>query len=57
MPRSERLVQMAAYAKTNPSATNAQIAKELGVSSSYVSQMLSKSNKIKRKEGKLVVSG
>lgn len=58
-PREERVKALLTYAKANPEASNNDIAKELGVTPPYVSNLLSglrKEKKIDRKGGKLIVS-
>jgi CRP-like cAMP-binding protein len=58
--RSERMNSLAAQARKAPEATNAELAKALKVTPSYISQLLAEGRKtglIARRSGKLVVRG
>ena len=57
MPRADREGQLLEAAKASPEATNAVLARQLGVTPAYVSMLLKEmgtTGKLKRKDGKLV---
>jgi hypothetical protein len=58
--REERMNSLVAEARKTPAASNAELAKALGVTPSYVSQLLAegrKTGRVARRNGKLAVGG
>jgi hypothetical protein len=58
--RDERMQALATQARKTPGASNAELARALGVTPSYISQLLTagkKTGRVARRNGKLVVQG
>jgi DNA-binding CsgD family transcriptional regulator len=57
IPLAEREKALVAFAKANPKASNKEIAKALKIGEGYAGNLVTKSEKVKRENGKLVVGG